>query len=95
MSVKVYFNLYLIVMTENDNDFSGTQRNRREKVKARREMLAKYYFDLSKLMAAALVITNFSLLTEAEMTWWVLLRLVVGLIMTGVFALLGYRLLTY
>lgn len=83
-------------MTENDNDFSGTQRNRREKVKARREMLAKYYFDLSKLMAAALVITNFSLLTGLEsVSFLFCVKFIIGLCGTIGFAWFGKRVLIY
>ncbi len=71
-----------------------TQREDKEKEKSARETLGKYFYDMSKLVFAAVVLTNITALFGlTEFSWKSVALLVVGLIATYATAAMGNKIL--
>lgn len=76
------------------------QQAQRDEVKAqkrvRREKLAGYLYDLSKLIFAALVLGGFSKIVDQNgMSPFSVLTVIVGTVSTVLFALIAHRILKY
>lgn len=66
----------------------------KEKERSARETLGKYFYDVSKLIFAAVVLTNFSALFGiAEFSWKSVILFCVGLIATYATAVMGNKIL--
>lgn len=71
-------------------DITGTNKERYDKTIRRREKLAGYYFDMSKLIFAATVLANFNTL-KGDIVFVDILQLVIGLGSTAGFAVIGNK----
>ena len=70
------------------------QKENKEKEKTARETLGKYFYDMSKLIFAAVVLTNITALFGlTEFSWKTAALLVVGLIATYATAAMGNKIL--
>lgn len=71
-----------------------TQREEKEKEKTARETLGKYFYDMSKLIFTAVVLTNITALFGlTEFSWKSAALLIVGLIATYATAAMGNKIL--
>ena len=66
-------------------------KERKEKDKARREKLAGYFFDLSKLYMASVAIVSLSPIVTGESNGSDWVSLLIGLSSSIVFIIFGYR----
>ncbi len=72
------------------------QRDEKDKVKSRKEKLASYFYDLSKLIFTAMVLGGMSpLLTDEFRPLYNICMVIVGLISTYLTAYLANRILKY
>ena len=71
-----------------------TQREEKEKEETARETLGKYFYDMSKLIFTAVVLTNITALFGlTEFSWKSAALLIVGLIATYATAAMGNKIL--
>lgn len=75
-------------------DITGTNKERYDKTIRRREKLSGYYFDMSKLVFAATVLTNFNFVTN-EIGMNNIMFGVCGLVSTVALAMLGNNILKF
>lgn len=75
-------------------DVTGTNKERYDKTIRRREKLAGYYFDMSKLIFAATVLANFNAL-KGDIVIIDILQFVIGIGCTVVFAAIGNSVLKF
>ena len=71
------------------------QRDEKEKIKARKEKLAGYFYDLSKLTFAALVLGGMSSLYTDEFKPYTIYVVIAGLVLTYITAFSANRILKY
>lgn len=65
-----------------------------DKEKTEREVLSKYYLDMSKTTFATIVLTNLTAVVGlTDFTFKSVLVFVVGIVATGAFAYVGYKFL--
>jgi hypothetical protein len=65
----------------------------KERSKVRREKLASYFFDLSKLSYAGLVLGTMIPLFQQEFKWGTLIQVIWGILFTSILALIGNKML--
>ena len=70
-------------------------RDEKEKVKTRKEKLAGYFFDISKLSFGAMVLGGLTPMITGEFDYMNLLYVSFGVVMTILFAIVGNRILKY
>ena len=78
-----------------DNQLSGTVKNRRAKENSRREMLAKYLYDVSKLFIAGIFITVFQSVMSGTVTVQEIITGIATIIVAVFFAYIANRVLIY
>ena len=71
------------------------QRDEKDKVKSRKEKLAGYFYDLSKLTFAALVLGGMSSLYTDEFKPYTIYVFIAGLVLTYITAFSANRILKY
>ncbi len=71
------------------------QRDEKDKIKARKEKLAGYFYDLSKLTFAALVLGGMSSLYTDEFKPYTIYVVIAGLVLTYITAFSANRILKY
>ena len=71
------------------------QREEKDKIKARKEKLAGYFYDLSKLTFAALVLGGMSSLYTDEFKPYTIYVVIAGLVLTYITAFSANRILKY
>uniref|UniRef100_UPI0040250085 hypothetical protein n=1 Tax=Prevotella sp. TaxID=59823 RepID=UPI0040250085 len=71
------------------------QRDEKDKVKSRKEKLAGYFYDLSKLTFAALVLGGMSSLYTDEFKPYTIYVVIAGLVLTYITAFSANRILKY
>ena len=71
------------------------QRDEKDKVKTRKEKLAGYFYDLSKLTFAALVLGGMSSLYTDEFKPYTIYVVIAGLVLTYITAFSANRILKY
>ena len=71
------------------------QRDEKDKIKARKEKLAGYFYDLSKLTFAALVLGGVSSLYTDEFKPYTIYVVIAGLVLTYITAFSANRILKY
>ncbi len=71
------------------------QRDEKDKIKARKEKLAGYFYDLSKLTFAALVLGGMSSLYTDEFKPYTIYVVIAGLLLTYITAFSANRILKY
>lgn len=70
-------------------------RDEKDKTKVRKEKLAGYFFDISKLSFGAMVLGGFTPMITGEFDYMNLLYVLFGVCMTILFAIVGNRILKY
>lgn len=71
------------------------QRDEKDKIKARKEKLAGYFYDLSKLTFAALVLGGMSSLYTDEFKPYTIYVVIAGVVLTYITAFSANRILKY
>ena len=71
------------------------QRDEKDKMKSRKEKLADYFYDLSKLIFAAMVLGGLSSLYTGEFKPFILYIMSAGMALTYITAFLANRILKY
>ena len=71
------------------------QRDEKDKVKSRKEKLASYFYDLSKLTFAALVLGGMSSLYTDDFKPYTIYVVIAGLVLTYITAFSANRILKY
>jgi len=71
------------------------QRDEKDKVKSRKEKLAGYFYDLSKLTFAALVLGGMSSLYTDDFKPYTIYVVIAGLVLTYITAFSANRILKY
>lgn len=71
------------------------QRDEKDKVKTRKEKLASYFYDLSKLTFAALVLGGMSSLYTDDFKPYTIYVVIAGLVLTYITAFSANRILKY
>lgn len=71
------------------------QRDEKDKIKSRKEKLACYFYDLSKLTFAALVLGGMSSLYTDEFKPYTIYVVIAGLVLTYITAFSANRILKY
>ena len=71
------------------------QRDEKDKVKSRKEKLANYFYDLSKLTFAALVLGGMSSLYTDDFKPYTIYVVIAGLVLTYITAFSANRILKY
>ena len=71
------------------------QRDEKDKMKSRKEKLADYFYDLSKLIFAAMVLGGMSSLYTGDFKPFILYIMSVGIALTYATAFLANRILKY
>ncbi len=71
------------------------QRDEKDKIKSRKEKLAGYFYDLSKLTFAALVLGGMSSLYTDEFKPYTIYVVIAGLVLTYITAFSANRILKY
>ena len=78
------------------NDITGSQKQRFDKEKNRRDRMAAFFYDIAKLMFAGTIIANITVfLNEAPIRIANIVVILLGLIWTYFFARIANRILTY
>lgn len=75
-------------------EVTGTNKERYDKTIRRREKLAGYYFDMSKLIFATTVLANFGAL-KGDIELVDILQLMIGIGSTAIFAMIGNNVLKF
>ena len=70
-------------------------RDEKEKTKVRKEKLAGYFFDISKLCFGAMALGGLTSIITGETNFKNVLFLLLGIVMTFAFAMVGNRILKY
>ena len=82
-------------MTNNNTPQSGSQRTKTDKEKTRREQLAKYLYDVSKIFVAGMILVNITPLISGDFTWVNVVSFVFGILTAIPFAWIANRVLIY
>ena len=83
------------MVANNSSKMSGSHREATTKEHTRREQLAKYFYDISKIICAGMVVGIFPSLLSGESVHISVWSLSLGTFATIVFALMTNRVLTY
>ena len=71
------------------------QRDEKDKMKSRKEKLADYFYDLSKLIFAAMVLGGMSSIITENVSYTNIILMICGAIFTYLTAFLANRILKY
>ena len=74
---------------------TGSHRDVKDKEKSRREKLAGYLYDLSKLVVGATLLSNLTLFTQGMITWTDVFTITGGVVAAFTCAYMGNKILTY
>lgn len=76
-------------------DVTGTQKEKKDKIKTKRDRLAAYLYTMSQVTFGTMVLAVLPSLVADEINWYSLILFFFGLMVTYIFAFFANRILSY